>query len=69
MPRPKARQQLGEFLHAQRLVLFRDGGRRGFQHPRRGRVEYDQFTLRVAQRPDLKLTVLAPTVAKLDHGS
>jgi transcriptional regulator with XRE-family HTH domain len=39
-------------------VLSRDGGRRRFQHPRRGRVEYDQFTLRVAQRPDLKLTAL-----------
>jgi transcriptional regulator with XRE-family HTH domain len=41
-------------------VLSRDGGRRGFAHPRRGRVEYDQFTLHVAQRPDLKLTVLVP---------
>jgi transcriptional regulator with XRE-family HTH domain len=42
------------------LVLSRDGGRRGFAHPRRGRVEYEQFTLRVAQRADLKLTVLVP---------
>jgi transcriptional regulator with XRE-family HTH domain len=41
-------------------VLSREGGRRGFAHPRRGRVEYDQFTLRVAQRADLKLTVLVP---------
>lgn len=41
-------------------VLSRDGGRRGFAHPRRGRAEYDQFTLRVAQRADLKLTVLVP---------
>ncbi|MEO6187135.1 MAG: helix-turn-helix transcriptional regulator [Steroidobacteraceae bacterium] len=41
-------------------VLSRDGGRRCLLHPRRGRVEYDQFTLRVAQRPDLKLTVLVP---------
>ena len=41
-------------------VLSRDGGRRGFTHPRRGRAEYDQFTLRVAQRADLKLTVLVP---------
>jgi transcriptional regulator with XRE-family HTH domain len=41
-------------------VLSRDGGRRGFEHPRRGRCEYGQFTLRVAQRPDLKLTVLVP---------
>ncbi len=41
-------------------VLSRDGGRRSLLHPRQGRVEYDQFTLRVAQRPDLKLTVLVP---------
>lgn len=41
-------------------VLSRDGGRRRFEHPRRGRCEYDQFTLRVAQQPDLKLTVLVP---------
>jgi transcriptional regulator with XRE-family HTH domain len=41
-------------------VLSRDGGRRSLAHPRHGRVDYDQFTLRVAQRPDLKLTVLVP---------
>lgn len=41
-------------------VQSRDGGRRSFAHPRHGRVEYDQFTLRVAQRADLKLTVLIP---------
>jgi transcriptional regulator with XRE-family HTH domain len=39
-------------------VLSRDGGQRGFHHARRGRVEYLQYTLRVAQQPDLKLTVL-----------
>ena len=41
-------------------VLGREGGRRAFDHPRRGRCEYEQFTLRVAQRPELKLTVLVP---------
>ncbi len=41
-------------------VQSRDGGRRSFAHPRHGRVEYEQFTLRVAQRADLKLTVLIP---------
>jgi transcriptional regulator with XRE-family HTH domain len=41
-------------------VLSREGGRRSFAHPRRGRVEFDQFTLRVAQRADLKLTILVP---------
>jgi transcriptional regulator with XRE-family HTH domain len=39
-------------------VLARDGGRRGFDHPRRGRCNYEQYTLRVAQQPDFKLTVL-----------
>jgi transcriptional regulator with XRE-family HTH domain len=41
-------------------VQGRDGGRRAFHHPRRGRCEYEQFTLRVAQRAELKLTVLVP---------
>jgi transcriptional regulator with XRE-family HTH domain len=41
-------------------VLSRDGGRRAFAHPRRGRVEFDQYTLRIAQRVDLKVTVLVP---------
>ncbi|HET8696643.1 MAG TPA: helix-turn-helix transcriptional regulator [Gammaproteobacteria bacterium] len=51
-----------EFAAAWRsqAVLGRDGGRREFNHPRRGRCAYEQFTLRVAQRPDLKLTVLVP---------
>lgn len=41
-------------------VQTRDGGRRGFDHPRRGRCDYEQYTLRVAQQPDFKLTVLVP---------
>jgi len=41
-------------------VLARDGGRRSFRHIRRGPCHYEQYTLRVAQRTDLKLTVLVP---------
>ena len=41
-------------------VLSREGGLRSFQHPRRGRCTYEQYTLRVAQRPELKLTILLP---------
>lgn len=41
-------------------VLSREGGLRAFEHPRAGRQGYEQFTLRVAQHPDLKLTVLVP---------
>jgi transcriptional regulator with XRE-family HTH domain len=42
-------------------VLTRDGGRREFDHPRRGRCAYEQFTLYVARQTDLKLTVLVPS--------
>jgi hypothetical protein len=41
-------------------VLGREGGLRRFQHPRRGMCLYEQFTLRVAQRAELKLIVLVP---------
>jgi transcriptional regulator with XRE-family HTH domain len=41
-------------------VLSREGGRRDFQHPQRGRCSFEQYTLRVAQRPELKLTILLP---------
>lgn len=41
-------------------VLGREGGQRAFEHPRHGRRTCEQFTLRVAQHPDLKLTVLVP---------
>lgn len=39
-------------------VLSREGGARTFNHSRLGRCDYEQITLRVAQYPDLKLTVL-----------
>ncbi len=41
-------------------VLSREGGTRMFHHPRRGRCEYVQHTLRPVQHSDLKLTVLLP---------
>jgi transcriptional regulator with XRE-family HTH domain len=41
-------------------VLGREGGVRSFQHPRRGHCRYEQYTLRPAQDPALKLTVLVP---------
>jgi|SRR5579883_2196664 len=41
-------------------VLSREGGVRNFQHPGWGRCAYEQYTLRVAQHPELKLTVLVP---------
>jgi transcriptional regulator with XRE-family HTH domain len=36
----------------------REGGRREFNHPRDGRVVYDQITFKPAHREDLKLVVL-----------
>ncbi len=39
-------------------VLSREGGRRAFEHPKWGPCTYEQYTLRVAQRSELKLTVL-----------
>lgn len=63
-----ARQALVETLTArspefaacwrQQEVLSRDGGRRAFRHPVRGRCEYVQYTLRPAAHPDLKVTLL-----------
>ena len=41
-------------------VLSREGGRRAYQHPKHGRRMYEQYALRLAQRPELKLTVLLP---------
>lgn len=41
-------------------VLAREGGLRVFRHPRRGLCRYRQFTLRVAGRAELKLSVLVP---------
>jgi len=41
-------------------VLARDGGGRGFRHPTRGDCRYEQHVLRLAQRPELRLTVLVP---------
>jgi hypothetical protein len=52
-----------EFAWRSQQVLSREGGLRSFQHPNRGRCTYEQYTLRVAQRPELKLTVLLPSDA------
>ena len=45
-------------------VLSREGGLRIFLHPQRGRCTYEQYTLRLAQQPELKLTILVPTEAR-----
>lgn len=49
-----------EFAHfwASQDVGEREGGSRAFDHPRQGRVVYDQITLRPAHREDLLLVAL-----------
>ncbi|SME98081.1 transcriptional regulator, XRE family [Tistlia consotensis] len=39
-------------------VLEREGGARGFAHPRDGRLDFEQVTFELAGRPDLRLTML-----------
>ena len=39
-------------------VVEREGGLREFQHPRRGKLAYQQITFRLATHPDLKLVML-----------
>ena len=44
-------------------VQEREGGARGFVHPRLGRVVFEQLTLRAALQPDYKLVMLLPPAA------
>ncbi len=41
-------------------VLSREGGLRGFHHPTRGALRYEQVTLTPAAAPDFKLVLLLP---------
>lgn len=41
-------------------VLGRDGGHRAFDHPARGRLDFDQATFVPAAEPDYKLVMLLP---------
>ena len=41
-------------------VVERAGGERSFDHPRRGRLLYEQLAFTVASRPDFKLVMLMP---------
>jgi transcriptional regulator with XRE-family HTH domain len=48
-----------QFWNAQE-VLVREGGTRTFMHPAAGRLVFEQATLQLQGRPDLKLTMLLP---------
>ncbi len=41
-------------------VFEREGGPRQFQHPQRGRLIYDQITMKPSAHEDLKLVILTP---------
>lgn len=41
-------------------VIGRAGGERSFDHPRRGRLHFEQVSFNLASRPDFKLVMLMP---------
>ncbi|NYE63655.1 transcriptional regulator with XRE-family HTH domain [Duganella sp. 1224] len=47
-------------LWRQQDVVSREGGQRRFHHPRAGELLFNQVTLHLAQRHDLKLVMLLP---------
>jgi hypothetical protein len=44
----------------QQAVLVREGGERTFDHPLDGPLRFDQLSFTLADRPDVKLVLLAP---------
>ena len=55
-------QESPVFAHwwTRHTVVDRKGGVRDFQHPREGRLSYQQITFRLATRSDCKLVMLLP---------
>lgn len=49
-------------------VVEREGGERHFDHPRRGRLRYEQIAFTLASRPDFKLVMLMPRGATPGKG-
>lgn len=54
----QAASPLFAYCWTRQLVVEREGGIREFQHPVRGRLQFRQFTFRLAIRPDCKLVML-----------
>jgi transcriptional regulator with XRE-family HTH domain len=56
----RLQEQSGEFLQFWNTqeVVAREGGVRTFMHPTVGRLSFEQMTLQLQGRPDLKLTIL-----------
>lgn len=59
------------FAHwwTRQTVVDREGGLREFQHPEQGILRYQQFTFRLAIRPDCKLVMLLADSAVLTPSS
>ena len=49
--------------------MDRTGGERIFDHPRQGRLSYEQVAFALANRPDFKLVMLVPEAPRKRRGS
>ena len=58
-----------EHWWTRQTVVDREGGRRGFHHPDKGKVFYRQITFNLAMRPDCKLVMLLEDTAADSAGS
>lgn len=55
-----SQSQVFEQWWGRQTVVEREGGLRSFNHPQDGVVHFQQFTFRLAVRPDCKLVMLVP---------
>ena len=56
----RARSALFAQCWTEHAVVDRTGGERTFDHPRKGRLSYQQIAFALANRPDFKLVMLVP---------
>lgn len=56
----RARSALFTQCWTEHAVVDRTGGERIFDHPRKGRLQYQQIAFALANRPDFKLVMLVP---------
>ena len=56
----RARSALFAQCWTEHAVVDRTGGERTFDHPREGRLSYQQIAFALANRPDFKLVMLVP---------
>ncbi len=56
----RRRSPLFKQCWTEHAVVDRTGGERIFDHPRQGRLHYEQIAFALANRPDFKLVMLVP---------